>query len=143
MRIRDLMTSDVRSLQGDMTLTDAAYLMRELDVGVIPVTSKKGELEGVITDRDIIIRNIALGKDPSVTKIESVMTKDIVTITPDTDVSEAASIMSQEKIRRLPVVDGVKLIGMISLGDLAASSKSDQMAGNVLEDVSTPIGPKV
>jgi CBS domain-containing protein len=142
MRIKDLMTRDVRSLKGDMTLTDAAHLMRELDVGVIPVTGKNGDLEGVITDRDIVIRSIALGNDPGMTKIETVMTKDVITISPDTNVSEAARIMSQEKVRRLPVVEGVKLAGMISLGDLAANSQADQMAGNVLEDVSTPIGPK-
>lgn len=142
MKIRDIMTKDVRSLKGDNTLVDAARLMRELDVGVIPVTAQNGDLSGVVTDRDIVIRTVALGKDPASQRIDSIMTKDIVTIASDTDVSEAARIMSDEKIRRLPVVDGMRLIGMISLGDLAANGQSDRMAGDVLEDVSTPIGPK-
>ena len=142
MQIKDLMTKDIRSLKIDQTLSDAARLMREVDVGIVPVTGKNGELLGVVTDRDIVIRCIALGKDPASAKIETIMTRDIVTISPETDVSEAARTMSDEKIRRLPVVEGVKLVGMISLGDLAASSKSDTMAGNALEDISTPIGPK-
>lgn len=142
MIIRDIMTKDVRSLKGDNTIADAAKLMRELDVGVIPVTAQNGDLIGVITDRDIVIRTVALGKAPASQRIDSIMTKDIVTITSNTDVSEAARIMSDEKIRRLPVVDGMRLIGMVSLGDLAANNRSDRMAGEVLEDVSTPIGPK-
>jgi len=142
MKIKDIMTKDVRSLKAENTLADAARLMRELDVGVIPVTWQNGDLSGVVTDRDIVIRTVALGRDPASVRIDSIMTKDIVTISADTDVSDAARIMSDEKVRRLPVVDGVRLIGMISLGDLAANNQSDRMAGNVLEDVSTPIGPK-
>jgi CBS domain-containing protein len=142
MKIRDIMTKDVHTLSADHTLTDAAALMRELDVGVVPIVGKSNELCGVVTDRDIIIRIVALGKDPQMTKIDSIMTKDIITITPDMDLDEAARLMASEKIRRLPVVDGVKLVGMISLGDLATNDQSDRMAGNVLEDVSTPIGPK-
>lgn len=142
MKVRDIMTKQVRSLKGDQTLVDAARLMQELDVGVIPVVGANNELMGIITDRDIVVRCIAFAKDPSMERIDSIMTKDAVTITQDVDVEEAARIMSREKVRRLPVVDGMKLAGMISLGDLAANVQSDMMAGDVLEDVSKPIGPK-
>jgi len=142
MRIRDIMTKQVRSLKGDQTLVDAARLMQELDVGVVPIVGNNNDLAGVITDRDIVVRCIAFGKDPNMTRIDSIMTKDAVTITSDIDVRDAARIMSDEKVRRLPVVDGMRLVGMISLGDLAANVNSDMMAGDVLEDVSKPIGPK-
>lgn len=142
MRIGDIMTRQVRSLKGTQTLVDAAKLMQELDVGVVPIVGNNNDLVGVLTDRDIVVRSIASGNDPNMTRIDSVMTKDAITITPEIDVQDAARIMSDEKVRRLPVVEGMRLIGMISLGDLAANVKSDMMAGDVLEDVSKPIGPK-
>ena len=120
MLVQDIMTKDVRTIMPDKSIVDAAKLMRDLDVGSVPVTNGAQEIIGIITDRDIVLRSIAAQQDPGSTRIEDLMSGDIFSVAPSDDVTEAAEIMARERIRRLPVVEYNKIVGMVSLGDLAA-----------------------
>ena len=116
------MTAHARSVAPDTTLVEAAGLMRELDVGSVPVM-EGDEVAGILTDRDIVVRGVADGMDPNLTKVSDVMSGPIEAISADDEVEIAVRIMEQRQIRLLPVLDaGKRLVGMISLGDIATSS---------------------
>ena len=133
MKVRDVMTTDVATATPETTLEDIATMMRDEDTGAIPVLDGD-ELVGIITDRDIVIRCIAEGKDPVETTVEDVLTEGLETIEPDSDVEEAKHLMSRRQVRRLPVVEDGELIGMLSIGDIAV--KADTDVGEALENVS-------
>jgi CBS domain-containing protein len=133
MKVRDIMTTDVATATPETTLEDIATMMRDEDTGAIPVLDDD-ELVGIITDRDIVIRCIAEGKDPVETTVEDVLTEGIETIEPESEIEEARDLMSRRQIRRLPVVEDGALIGMLSIGDIAVKSDSD--VGDTLENVS-------
>ena len=134
MKVRDIMTSDVAYAAPDTTLEEVAVLMRDENVGAIPVLDD-GALIGIVTDRDIVVRCIADGKDASECTAEDVISENLETVEPEDDVKEAAQIMARRQIRRLPVVEDGRLVGMLSLGDIAVK-ESDQTAGDALESVS-------
>lgn len=134
MKVRDIMTSDVAYAAPDTTLEDIAVLMRDENVGSIPVLDD-GTLIGIVTDRDIVVRCIADGKDAAECTAEDVISENLETVEPDDDVDEAAQIMAHRQIRRLPVVEDGRLVGMLSLGDIAVK-ESDKTAGDALESVS-------
>jgi CBS domain-containing protein len=133
-KVRDIMTSDVETASPDTTLEEIASMMKTQDVGSIPVVEDE-ELVGIITDRDIVVRCIAEGKDATETTAEDVLSEDLETASPDMDVDEAAQLMSRRQIRRLPVVEDNRLVGMLSLGDISVKGDEDE-AGNALEDIS-------
>ena len=133
MKVRDIMTTDVATATPETTLEDIATMMRDEDTGAIPVL-EDDELVGIITDRDIVIRCIAEGKDPVETTVEDVLTEGLETVEPESDIEEARDLMSRRQIRRLPVVEDGQLIGMLSIGDIAV--KSDTDVGDTLENVS-------
>jgi CBS domain-containing protein len=138
--IKDVMTHGVEVLEPNSTLKQAAEKMRQLNVGPMPVCVG-GKLVGMVTDRDIVVRGIAMGHDPNTSKVSAVMTEDIEVIHPDASLKEAAALMSVSQVRRLPVVDDdQKLIGIVSLGDLAKGA-SDTTAGWTLEQISKPSQP--
>jgi CBS domain-containing protein len=116
--VRDVMTQNVVTLPRTAPLRDAARQMKENDIGDV-IVMDDGSMCGVVTDRDIVVRAIAEGKDPDSTKLEEICSHDIVTVGPDDPVDRAVQLMRQRAIRRLPVVDGEKPIGMVSIGDLA------------------------
>jgi CBS domain-containing protein len=134
MRVREIMTKDVATATLDSTVEDVATMMKEDDIGAIPVLDD-GELAGIVTDRDIVIRCIAEGKDPAETTVEDILTEELHTIEPDADVDEAARIMADRQIRRIPVVEEGELIGVVSLGDIAVKEDTDT-AGESLQDIS-------
>ncbi|KAB2953252.1 CBS domain-containing protein [Heliorestis acidaminivorans] len=138
--VRDIMTSDVKTLSSDQTLVDAAKTMSSIDVGAMPIVDN-GKCVGIITDRDIVIRAVAKGQDVKTTKIQSVMTKELITASPDTDIHEAAEIMAENQIRRLLITDQGKLVGILALGDLAVMDIYDDEAGDALSDISEPSRP--
>jgi CBS domain-containing protein len=138
MKVREIMTTDVVTATPETTLEDVATMMRDEDTGAIPVLDGD-ELVGIITDRDIVIRCIAEGKDPVETTVEDVVTETLETIEADSDLDEARELMSRRQIRRLPVVEDGELIGMLSIGDVAV--KSDADVGETLEDVSEGVKP--
>ena len=135
MQIRNIMTPDPVTVELDTTLEEVATLMKEEDIGAIPVVEGK-ELAGIVTDRDIVVRCIAEGKDVTECTAEEAMSSDLQTVSPDDSVDTAARIMADRQIRRLAVVDNGRLVGMVSLGDVAVKSDDDDLSGDTLEDVS-------
>ena len=133
--VRHAMSSDPQTAKPDMTAADAAGLMARLDVGVIPV-AEGDELLGLVTDRDLVVRVLADRRDPSEVKLGEILTKSPVTVTPDTQVSAARDLMAEHQIRRLPVVKAEKLVGIISMGDIAFADASKRAVGETLQQVS-------
>jgi len=133
MKVRDIMTTDVATATPETTLEDVASMMRDEDTGAIPVLNDD-ELVGIITDRDIVIRCIAEGKDPVETTVDDVLTEGLETIEPDADITEARELMSRRQVRRLPVVEEGNFVGILSIGDIAVKSNAD--VGDTLENVS-------
>ena len=136
MKVRDIMTSEgLATASLDTTLEEIAGMMRDENVGAIPVLDEDEELAGIITDRDIVVRAIAEGQDPTETTAEDILSEELHTIEPEADIEDAADLMARHKIRRLPVVEEGTIIGMFSLGDISVKGEEDQ-ASEVLEDVS-------
>ncbi len=134
MKVRDIMTTDVATAPPDTTLEEIATMMKEQDVGSIP-TVDGDELSGIITDRDIVVRCIAIGDDPSEVEVEQILSGQVHTVAPDDEVEQAARLMSRHQIRRLPVVEDGQLVGVVSIGDIAVKEDEDT-AGDALEDIS-------
>jgi CBS domain-containing protein len=140
-QVKDIMTRNVEVVHPEATLWEAAQKMAALDVGMLPVSSGD-QLVGMLTDRDITVRATAEGRDPKTTKVQEVMTPEVVDVFEDDDVSEAARVMMEQQIRRLVVLNRSKqLAGIISLGDLAVHTGDTQQAGQTLEGVSEPSEP--
>src|SRR5215211_7373647 len=141
MRIADVMTREVKVIGPERSVREAARLMDDLNVGPLPVCDGE-RLVGMITDRDITTRATAAGQDPKTTPVSEAMSKDVFYLYEDQDVREAAKLMSDKQIRRLPVISRDKrLVGIVSLGDLATDTKDDRMKGETLERVSGPAKP--
>jgi len=136
------MTHNVEVVSAGASLKDAAKKMKDLDVGLIPVCDGD-RLKGVLTDRDITIRATADGRDPSKTKVSEVMSTDLAYCLEDQEVEEAVSVMEARQIRRLPIVNQNKrLIGIISLADIAVHVGDRDLSGETLEEISAPAEPK-
>lgn len=140
-RITDVMTRRPKTIQPNATVADAAALMRQMDVGGLPVCDGS-RLIGMVTDRDITIRSAADGRDPHLTPVRDIMSSGVAWATEDDPVEEAARIMREHRIRRLPVVDQRhSLVGIVSLGDLAVDVDDRNLSGQTLEDISEPSKP--
>ncbi|WP_110927876.1 CBS domain-containing protein [Bacillus massiliglaciei] len=137
--IKDIMTREVDYCTILDNSYEAALKMKEKDVGVIPVVNESGAIEGIITDRDIAIRGVA-SKRPGSSRITEIMTKNVITATPDMTVEEAEELMSEAQIRRLPVIDNGKLAGIVALKDLAVHRETDLAAGMALKAISEDRG---
>lgn len=140
MKVRDIMTKSVASISPDATIRDAAQIMQQHNVGSVPVVDTTG-LVGIVTDRDIVVRNIAAGQDPSSTLVKNVMTSHVMTASPEEDVQAISKKMSSQQIRRVPVVENQNLIGMVSLGDIATTGKTGMEASEALAEISKPSKP--
>lgn len=138
MKVRDIMSEQVEWVSAEMSLEEVAKLMEQKDIGSIPVCQDKTVL-GLVTDRDIIVRAVAKGKAPGTTKAKDVMSTNIISVSPNSDAHEAADKMSQNQIRRLPVIENGKLVGMLALGDLAVENIHINEAGEALSDISQGI----
>jgi CBS domain-containing protein len=136
-KVSDLMSTFVDTVTPSMKVTDAAKIMRQTNVGSVPVVDRQ-RLVGILTDRDITIRATADGVNPDEILVEEVMTLNPVTVNPDNSVEEAAELMQANQIRRLPVVEGDRLVGILALGDMAVNMNTEQQAGEVLTEVSEP-----
>jgi CBS domain-containing protein len=132
---RELMTEGAECVQSTETLVDAARKMRDLDVGALPICGEDDRLKGVLTDRDIVVRCIAEGKNPADVHAGDMGEGKPVTIGADDSAEEALQTMSQHQVRRLPVIDGHRLVGMLSQADVARALPNAQV-GEMLEDVS-------
>ena len=138
MQLKAIMTPEVEVIHPEVTLQQAAAKMRRLNIGSLPVCDGD-RLIGMLTDRDITVRAVAEGCDPITTTIREAMTPDIAYCFDDQDVSEAARLMEQNQIRRLAILNRDKrLVGVVSLGDLAARTHDKKMSGSVMEHVARP-----
>ncbi|WFD09411.1 CBS domain-containing protein [Tepidibacter hydrothermalis] len=136
MKVRDIMTSDVSYVTVNADITKVAEIMRSLDVGVVPVCDENKNAVGVITDRDIVLRSVS---DNNIKQhAGNIMSRDIISINSDTDAHEAAALMAENQIRRLPVVENNKIVGILSLGDLANVNIHVNEAGDALSSISKP-----
>ena len=136
MQLKDVMTRDVKLADPNMTLKEVAAQMRDGDFGVLPV-GENDRLVGVITDRDITVRAVAAGKDPNGTKVREVMSEGVTWCYEDASTEEAARLMSEKQIRRLPVINRDKrLVGIVALGDFAVESSEIKPASEALSKVS-------
>lgn len=136
MKVSEVMTTEVESVQMNSTLEEAASIMKVENVGAVPVVDEDDDLVGIITDRDIVVRCVAEGKNPAETNVEEVLSHELETIEPDVDVEEAAQLMAERQIRRLPVCEDGELIGMVSIGDLAVKTSATQASSNTLRQIS-------
>ena len=140
MKIREIMTPDAQCVGPEDTLVDAAALMRQLDVGVLPVCTE-GEVVGMITDRDIAIRAVAEARPPSTTRVREIMSPGSITVFEDQEVDDVVQVMEEKQIRRAPVMSREKrLVGIVSLGDIAVDA-SAALSGEALKRVSQPAEP--
>lgn len=138
MKLRVLMTANVKKISPDASLEEAARIMKDDDIGILPVCNGS-KVEGMLTDRDIVIRAVADEKDPSRCKVRDIMSHEVVYAFEDNDVLEAARIMEVKKVRRLIVLNReMDLVGVASLGDLALHEQDLNLSGEVLQHVSEP-----
>ena len=136
MQVKELMCPSVASVDPQATAQSAAQLLAQHDVGSLPVCGEDGGLRGVITDRDIVLRCVAVQEDPASTPVHKIMTRNCAVVSPTADVREAAHLMAAHQVRRLPVVEDDKVVGMVSLGDLSQSRSCDMEAAAALSDTS-------
>jgi CBS domain-containing protein len=138
MQIKDIMTRGLESIAADCTIREAAEKMRNFDIGLLPVMDED-MMVGVVTDRDIVIRSIAMGQDPNSTQVHDVMTSSVIHCLEDQDVDEAARIMEENQVRRLVVLDQSRQpVGVVSLGDIAVHVENLSLCGEALRQVSEP-----
>ncbi len=138
MKVKDIMTKDVAHIKPDSSVFEAATLMQQHNVGSIPVCDNNGVV-GMVTDRDIVVRNVITGSDPKSTPVSNIMTTNVATVSSNTDVDDLGVIMSQKQIRRIPVVENNALVGIVALGDLATDKRFDTEASTALTDISRPV----
>ena len=131
-RIGDVMTTNPQTLPESTTVREAAEAMRANDIGDVVVVDDNGKLSGILTDRDIVVRVVAEGRDPRATRIGDIASRDLTAVSPDDPVDRAVQLMRDKAIRRLPAVDKGKPVGIVSIGDLAL----DRDPGSALADIS-------
>ena len=135
MRVKDCMTKQVISVGAGEPVSVAARLMARYNLGALPVRGADGQLEGMLTDRDIVLRCIAAERSPKAVRVREVMTRSVAAAAPDTDATAAAGIMAARRVRRLPVTEEGRLVGMVSLADLSRRPDYMMEAAEALEDI--------
>ena len=133
-QVRDVMTSNPTTCEPSATLVDAAKVIALEDVGSVPIV-ENGRLVGILTDRDIIVRAVAEGRDVTSTTVKDVASKDLVTVTPDEDLDRALQLMGQRQVRRIPVVESDQVVGIVSQADVARAV-DEEKTGEVVQQIS-------
>jgi CBS domain-containing protein len=141
MKIRDVMTPNPRTVSPNDTVQAAAQVMQAEDTGAVPVVTD-GRVLAVVTDRDIVVRVVAEGGSFS-SPVGKIATQSVVCATPEMSTSEASDLMSEHQIRRLPVVENDRLVGIVSLGDLAVKEGKDSRWGDTLQSISEGVKEKI
>ena len=134
--VREFMTTDAQCIPEDQTLQDAARMMRDLDCGSLPICGNDGKLTGFITDRDIVVKCLAEGKDAREVRAGDLATGKPYWVDADANVDEAINMMEEHQVRRLPVIKDHKLVGIISQGDIARNHYAEQRVGEMVEHIS-------
>ena len=139
MKARDVMTRDPKVVSADQSASDALRIMRDEDVGLVPITEGNGQgrVAGVVTDRDIALHLGETDQNPSSVRVKDVMTTTIVRVSPEDDMSDVSRKMEESQIRRILVCDGDRLVGVIATADLAREGKKKEI-GRVMEKISEP-----
>ena len=137
-KVRDAMTTQPRSAEPSQSLVEAAQVMKRADIGSLPVV-EEGRLVAVLTDRDIVVRAVAEGVDLNVTLVGDIASREPVTVGPEEDLDEALRLMARHQVRRLPVVDEQRLVGVLAQADVATEAKASK-TGEVVEEISQPSG---
>ena len=132
--IKEIMTRDVRACEPNATVADAAKVMAQGDVGPVPIV-EDGRLVGIVTDRDIVVRVVAEGRDPNATTVKEIASTELVTVSPGDELDEALNLLAKRQVRRLPVVEGDRLVGIVAQADIARLGK-DKKTGEVVEEIS-------
>ena len=139
MDVKDCMNRNVIAIAPEESVAVAARMMARHNVGALPVRDRFGVLCGIVTDRDMILRCVALNRSPEQTTVCRVMTNRVAAVSPDTSLSHAAARMAKEQVRRLPVVEGRRLVGMVSLGDLSHRDDYAMEAAEALSEITANI----
>lgn len=134
-RASDIMTTDVTVIGEEETLRDAAQRLAQDNIGALPICDDQKHIKGMLTDRDIVVHVVARGKDPSQTRARELETGEVVSVRPDDSLEHAEDLMAQHQVRRLPVVDEGKVVGMISQADIARNAAPHE-AGRVVKEIS-------
>lgn len=129
-KVRDVMTEDLVTLKASAPISDAAKRMRDADIGDVLVMND-GTLCGLVTDRDIVVRAIAEGADPQFTKLNEICTHEVITVAPDDAVEDVIRIMREKAVRRVPVVEGRRPVGIVSIGDLAIERDEESALADI------------
>ncbi|MBE7029918.1 MAG: CBS domain-containing protein [Ruminococcaceae bacterium] len=137
MKVKDIMTGPAVYVYPQDTVFEAAKVMQTNNIGSVPVMDARNGMVGIVTDRDIIIRDVARGIDPHKMKVEEIMTTHVETVSPADDVKKAARKMAKKRVRRLPVMEQGELVGMVALGDMAIAKDCFAEASEALADIST------
>ena len=134
--VREAMTASVSSVSPSQSVPDAAEVMKRKDVGSVPVVDE-GRLAGIVTDRDIVTRAVAEQRNPQAVRVEEIASHELVTVEPEQDLDEALALMARHKVRRLPVLEEGRLVGMLAQADVALEAK-EQKVGEMVEQISQP-----
>ena len=134
--VKDVMTSNPTTVQSDATVVEAARIMRDQDTGIVPVV-ENDRLVGTVTDRDITVRVVAEGRDPESTPVREIASTDVVSVEPQQDLSEALRLMAEHQVRRLPVVENDRVVGIVAQADVAREA-DDAQTGELVEEISKP-----
>ena len=142
MKICDIMSNNVVCVEQTEPVTAAARLFKRHNVGALPVCDEKGRLRGIVTDRDVVLRCVALQTDPDKTQVREIMSRGVITTGPMDEVDRAAKLMAGDQVRRLPVMDNGRIVGMVALGDMARSCACEMEASEALSEISSNVRRK-
>lgn len=137
MQVSELMNKNVIAVSPEETAALAARLLSRHNIGSLPVCGEDGRLRGMVTDRDIVLRCVAAENDPETTKVKEIMSRGITAVAPEDDIREATRLMANEQVRRLPVVRSGRVVGMLTLADIARTNSYDMEASKALSEIST------
>ena len=142
MKIRDVMTRDVIRIDPEESVSVAARTLTHYNIGALPVCGGDGRICGVVTDRDLVTRCVASGRNPAATPVRDVMSGNVIWAMPEMDAAAAAMLMGRQQIRRLPVVENGRLCGMVSIGELARTDEKCYDAGDALAQISSNVSER-
>ena len=136
MQVKEVMSRRIIAISPEETVAVAARLLSQHNIGALPVCNRDGRLRGMVTDRDIVVRCVAAGDDPERTRVAEIMTRRVLAAEPDRSVDEAARLMAREQVRRLPVQEHGRLVGMVTACDLARREKLDAEFAEAMRGIS-------
>lgn len=139
MKVKECMTRDTITVTEDESAAAAARIMARHNVGALPVRGPQGSLRGIVTDRDLVLRCVAAGEDPALVPVGKIMTSRLATASPEESVFTAAERMAREQVRRLPVVENGRLVGLVSLGDVSRQQDYSMEAAAALTEISSNV----